>query len=81
MKRLFYLNTLIAGTINDSLSMKNHMPPKKKYIFSNTIPGIANVILKVRQMQSLTKKEELLYLIHVKGMSQDAAKKIIDNKS
>lgn len=57
------------------------MPPKKKYIFSKTVPTIAHVILKVRLMETLTLKEELIYLMHVKGITKEAAQKIIDNKS
>ncbi|MEP7164490.1 MAG: hypothetical protein ABI741_07345 [Ferruginibacter sp.] len=41
---------------------------------------VANVIVKVRQMQSLTVKEELVYLIYVKKMSSESAKKLIKNK-
>lgn len=80
MKQLFCLYSQIAGIINDAICLKNQMLPKNKYIFSKTLPDVANVILKVRLMQSLTQKEELIYLMHVKGISKEAAKKIIDNK-
>ena len=45
------------------------------------IPSILpDIILKVRQKQELTREEHLLYLIHIKGMTEDEATKLIDKK-
>lgn len=57
------------------------LQPKKIYTTSETLPEVANVIAKLRSMQSLSAKEELVYLIQVKNLSKEEAKKIIDNKS
>ncbi len=48
---------------------------QKKYLFRETAPHIADVIVKVRLMQKLTAKEELIYLVFVK----DIFKKEISN--
>ena len=54
---------------------------KKQYAFSKTALVVADVIAKIRSMQSLTAEEELVYLIQVKNIPKEAAEKIIENRS
>lgn len=57
------------------------MPLKKQYSFSKTLPAVADVIVKVKLLQSLNPKEELIYLMFVKGISKVEAHKIVDARS
>lgn len=59
---------------------ESSMSLKKQYIFSKTLSAVAAVIAKVRLMQVLTDKEELIYFIEVKGMSKESAEKFIKKK-
>ena len=65
-------------SVESIMSLKTSMSLKKIYTFSKTPLVIANVIAKMRSMQSLTPKEELVYLVHVKQMSEEQAKKMIE---
>lgn len=56
------------------------MKTQKRYIFLKTLSKVTNVINKVKSLQLLNEEEELVYSIHVKGMSEENALRFIHNK-
>lgn len=44
------------------------------------LPNVADVILKVKQMQELSPAEELVYLIHIEEIPEARAVEIIQHK-
>ncbi len=57
------------------------MPYNQKYPFVETLPAVADVLAKVRILHSLKSKEELVYMMYVKGMTEAEARMIIESKS
>ena len=60
--------------------MSNISTHKKQYTYSETLPTVASVVNKIRSLEALNRQEELVYLMHIKGISEEAANKAIDNK-
>ena len=46
----------------------------------DSLPKLADVILKVKQLQPLTPPEEFVYLVYIEEIPEDLARKMIEDK-
>ena len=49
----------------------------KSFLMDESLPKLADVILKVKQLQNLTPAEEFVYLVYIEEVPEDLAREMI----
>lgn len=57
-----------------------HYNPKSFHM-DESLPKLADVILKVRQLQNLSPAEEFVYLMYIEEVPEDLAREMIEGRA
>ena len=52
----------------------------KSFLMDESLPKLADVILKVKQLQNLTPAEEFVYLVYIEEVPEELARKMITER-